>query len=68
LSPIYAAARTVAGVQTVTATIFQPQGIATKTFLQNGEIPLGPFQVARMDNDPSLPANGKLTLVMKGGK
>ena len=68
LSPIYAAARTVAGVQTVTATIFQPQGIATKTFLQNGEIPLGPFQVARMDNDPSLPANGKLTLVMRGGK
>jgi hypothetical protein len=68
LSPIYAAARTVAGVQTVTATVFQLQGIATKTFLQNGEIPLGPFQVARMDNDPSLPANGKLTLVMKGGK
>lgn len=68
LSPIYAAARTVAGVQTVTATVFQPQGIAIKTFLQNGEIPLGPFQVARMDNDPSLPANGKLTLVMKGGK
>jgi hypothetical protein len=68
LSPIYAAARTIAGVQTVTATVFQPQGIATKIFLQNGEIPLGPFQVARMDNDPSLPANGKLTLVTKGGK
>jgi hypothetical protein len=68
LSPIYAAARTVAGVQTVTATVFQPQGIRTTIFLQNGEIPLGPFQAARMDNDPSLPANGKLTLVMKGGK
>jgi Baseplate J-like protein len=68
LSPIYAAARTVAGVQTVTAHAFQPQGVATRIFLQNGEIPLGPFQVARMDNDPSRPANGQLTLVMKGGK
>ena len=68
LSPIYAAARTVAGVQSVTAHVFQPQGVATKIFLQRGEIPLGPFQVARMDNDPSRPANGTLTLVLKGGK
>jgi hypothetical protein len=68
LSPIYAAARSVTGVQSVTAHVFQPQGIATKVFLQRGEIPLGPFQVARMDNDPSRPANGQLTLVMKGGK
>lgn len=68
LSPIYAAARTVAGVQSVSAHVFQPQGVKTKAFLQAGEIPMGPFQVARMDNDPSLPANGQLTLVMKGGK
>jgi hypothetical protein len=68
LSPIYAAARTVAGVQSVTAHVFQPQGVKTKAFLHAGEIPMGPFQVARMDNDPSLPANGQLTLVMKGGK
>jgi predicted phage baseplate assembly protein len=68
LSPIYAAARTVAGVQSVTAHVFQPQGVKTKAFLHAGEIPMGPFQVGRMDNDPSLPANGQLTLVMKGGK
>jgi hypothetical protein len=68
LSPIYAAARTVAGVQTVTATVFQPQGVDTKIYLQKGEIPLGPFQVARMDNDPSVPNHGQLTLVMQGGK
>ena len=68
LSPIYAAVRTVAGVQTVTAAVFQPQGIATSIYLQNGEIPMGPFQVARLDNDPSLPANGQLTLNMLGGK
>jgi len=68
LSPIYAAVRTVAGVQSVTAHKFQPQGVNTKTYLQTGEIPLGPFQVARLDNDPSRPANGQLTLVMRGGK
>ncbi|HEX9200075.1 MAG TPA: putative baseplate assembly protein [Acidobacteriaceae bacterium] len=68
LSRIYAAARSVAGVQSVAATVFRPQGVATSVYLSKGEIPLGPFQVARMDNDPSLPDHGRLTLVMKGGK
>jgi len=68
LSPIYAAARSVAGVQSVTATVFQPQGMPDQGFLANGEIPLGPFQIARMDNDPSLPDHGQLKLTMQGGK
>ncbi len=68
LSPIYAAARTVAGVETVTATVFQPQGIETNSYLEIGEIPLGPFQVAQMDNDPSFPNHGQLTFAMQGGK
>jgi hypothetical protein len=69
LSPIYTAARSVAGVTTVTATTFQPQSMPrTQTYIQQGEIPMGPFQVARMANDPSLPANGQLTLNMQGGK
>jgi Baseplate J-like protein len=68
LSPIYAAARAVAGVQTVTATVFEPQGQNTQTYLDQGYIPMGPFQVAQLDNDPSLPGNGRLTLNMMGGK
>ena len=69
LSPIYAAARTVAGVQAVTATLFQPQGeMRTNSYLLKGEIPVGPRQVARMDNDPSVPNHGQLTLSMQGGK
>jgi Baseplate J-like protein len=68
LSPIYAAARSVAGVLTVAATIFQPQGGATVSYVQMGEIPMGPFQVARLDNDPSFPNHGRLTLTMAGGK
>lgn len=73
LSPIYTAARSVAGVSSVTATIFQPQSVPlstppTQTYILQGEIPMGPFQVARLANDPSLPANGQLTLNMQGGK
>jgi len=69
LSPIYAAARKVAGVRSVVATVFQPQAVPpTSIFLSNGEIPLGPFQIARLDNDPSLPDHGQLKLVMQGGK
>jgi hypothetical protein len=68
LSPIYAAARAVAGVQTVQAKIFEPQGQNTKVYLRQGYIPMGAFQVARMDNDPSLPDHGRLTLCMQGGR
>ena len=69
LSRVYAAARKVAGVQSVAATIFQPQAAPpTSIFLANGEIPLGPFQIARLENDPSLPDHGQLTLCMQGGK
>jgi hypothetical protein len=68
LSPIYSAARAVPGVMRVTATVFEPQGQSTRAYLNQGYIPMGPFQAARLDNDPSLPANGRLTLTMEGGK
>jgi Baseplate J-like protein len=68
LSPIYAAARKVPGVTSVRATIFEPQGVPTPVYLQKGEIPLGAFQIARLENDPSLPDHGQLTLVLEGGK
>jgi hypothetical protein len=68
LSSIYAAARKVAGVTSVAATVFGPQGVNNPSYLANGEIPLGPLQIARMDNDPSYPSHGQLTLVLQGGK
>jgi hypothetical protein len=68
LSPIYAAARSVPGVGSVTATVFQPQGFPTNIYLDAGEIPLGPLQIARLDNDPNYPDHGQLTLAMQGGK
>jgi hypothetical protein len=68
LSPIYAAVRSVPGVNAVTATTFQIQGVTDNTFLANGEIPLGPLQIARLENNPSFPDHGQLTLNMEGGK
>jgi len=68
LSPIYAAVRAVPGVNAVTATTFQIQGVTNNTFLANGEIPLGPLQIARLENNPSFPDHGQLTLNMEGGK
>jgi hypothetical protein len=69
LSRIYAVARKVAGLRSLVATVFQPQAAPpTSIFLSKGEIPLGPFQIARLENDPSLPDHGQLTLVMQGGK
>ena len=68
LSPVYAAARSVAGVVSVNATKFQPQSVDTPLYLAKGEIKLGALQVARLDNDPSFPDHGQLTLVMQGGK
>jgi hypothetical protein len=68
LSPVYAAARSVAGVTSVMATKFQPQGVNTTQYLLAGEIKLGSLQIARLDNDPNYPDHGQLTLVMEGGK
>lgn len=68
LSPIYAAARSVAGVSGVMATQFQPQGVNAARYLSAGEIKLGSLQVARLENDPSYPNHGQLTLSMQGGR
>jgi uncharacterized phage protein gp47/JayE len=67
LSPIYAAARSVPGVSSVTALTFQPLGVSTTQYLSAGEIKLGPLQVARLDNDPNFPDHGQLTLILQGG-
>jgi len=36
--------------------------------LASGVLPLGPLEVARLDNDPGFPENGRLTLDMRGGR
>ena len=68
LSRIVAAAQAVPGVGSVRVTklhrLFEPPNRE----LENGVLPLGPFEVAQLDNDPSFPECGKLTLVVQGGR
>lgn len=68
LSPLYAAAQSVAGVESVKITTFQRQRAADPAARDAGKLELGRLEIARLDNDPSLPEHGVLRLAMKGGK
>lgn len=62
LSPIYAAAQAVSGVDSVVITKFQRQGIDSDTPIQSGRLDMGRLEIARLDNDPNFPEHGVLTL------
>ena len=68
LSPLYAAAASVAGVGSVLVTTFQRQGTPSSEALQNGELKLGRLEIARLDNDPNFRDRGVLRLLVEGGK
>jgi hypothetical protein len=68
LSRIYAAVQEVPGVKAVLATTFRRLNRADLGELQAGVLRVGPFEIVRLDNDPSQPDNGILTLVSDGGK
>lgn len=68
LSPLYAAARTVAGVASVQVTRFQRAGQSDPKPLADGFMTLGRLEIARLDNDPDFPEHGVLRLQLHGGK
>ncbi|MCZ4312674.1 putative baseplate assembly protein [Comamonadaceae bacterium G21597-S1] len=68
LSPLYAAARSVPGVDSVQVTRFQRQGQEDPAPLADGFMPLGRLEIARLDNDPNYPEHGVLRLNLHGGK
>jgi len=67
LSRIYAAVERVDGVESATVTVFHPHGREPALELANGSIPIGAWEIARLDNDPSNMENGTLTLTVGGG-
>ena len=67
LSQIYAAARQVAGVGSVNATVFQRQGIAAPQYLQDGFMRLARLEIPRLDNDANFPEHGLLRIHPFGG-
>ncbi|HEX6288349.1 MAG TPA: putative baseplate assembly protein [Herpetosiphonaceae bacterium] len=67
LSQIYEAAMRVTGVASVDVLRFQRWGKTANQEIENGVLALGPIEVARLDNDPNFPENGKLEIQTGGG-
>lgn len=68
LSKLIAAAQSVEGIESVTVTRMQRWCELANNEIENGVLPLSPFEIARLDNDPNFPENGKLSLDMRGGR
>jgi hypothetical protein len=68
LSRIVAAAKAVEGVQSVTATRFERQRDPASSAVEDGVLPMGRLEIARLDNDPNFPERGVLALEVGGGK
>ncbi|NOZ51810.1 MAG: putative baseplate assembly protein [Gammaproteobacteria bacterium] len=69
LSQIVAAAQAVTGVASVTVNKLQRlYEENNEEAIESGVLLLGPLEVARLDNDPNIPENGKLFLDMRGGR
>jgi hypothetical protein len=68
LSQLYAAIDAVEGVDSADVIVFQRYGRQPQGELQNGVIPMGPWEIARLDNDVNLMENGVLIIDADGGK
>lgn len=67
LSKLVAAAMSVKGIESLRVTKLERLYEGSNHEIENGILPIGPLEVARMDNDPGFPENGKLVLHMGGG-
>ncbi len=68
LSPLYAAAQDVPGVDFVQITTFRRQDDVTSNGIPDGKLELNRLEIARLDNDPNFPDRGIFKLTMNGGK
>ena len=74
LSRIVAAAMEVSGVRWVKGDSdanppgrFQRWGKKANTEIEDGYLPIGRFEIARLDNDANAPENGRIEFHMEGG-
>jgi hypothetical protein len=68
LSQVYAAIEAVTGVLSVFITLFRRFGKADNGELASGILAVGPWEIARLDNDPAFAENGVLRITAGGGK
>jgi hypothetical protein len=68
VSRLVAAAQAVPGVESVAVARLERLGEGPAGELEQGYLALAPLEMARLDNDPRWPANGKLDLALRGGR
>ena len=68
VSKLVAVAQAVPGVESVCVKKLRRLDEAANLELENGLLPLGPLEVAQLDNDPSFPEHGRLTFSIGGGR
>ena len=68
LSRLYAAVERVEGVESAVVRRFQRYGQTAAGELERGVLPIAPWEIVRLDNDPSFVEHGVLTVIGKGGK
>ena len=68
VSQLIAHARAVLGVENVAVDRLQRYKEPSQAAIEEGVLPLAPFEVARLDNDPNFPENGVLEFEMLGGR
>jgi hypothetical protein len=68
LSAIVARAQSVPGVLSVRIDRFRRQFAPPNREIENGVLPLGPFEIAQLENDPNHPDRGQLELRVLGGR
>lgn len=67
LSRLYAVVEHVEGVESAVVTLFKRYWMIANEELEAGVIPMGPWEIARLDNDPNFQENGVLRLSAVGG-
>ena len=68
VSAIVAAAQRVPGVASLQVTRLERWGEGSNLELEKGVLPLGPLEIARLDNDPVSPEHGVLEILTGGGR
>lgn len=67
LSQIVQAAVALDGVDSVVVQDLRRLNGTDKSALDTGVLPIGPFEIAQLDNDPNFPEHGALKLNLEGG-
>ncbi len=67
LSAVISRAMRVPGVRSVTVTELHPVGVLPGDEIDDGVLAVGPLEVVRLDNDPSVPEHGVLIFDLDGG-